>query len=263
VSGTGTDVGKTLVTAAIARLLVRRGVVPALMKPVQTGAVRGDGGRLVAPDLESVRDLASLPPPEEGEERLHAPYLFEPACSPHLAARLAGERIRPERVVEAARRLSARSPFLLVEGAGGALVPLGGGSTMADLAAALSLPVLLVGLGGLGTINHVLLSLEALRWRRIAVAGVVLNETAPVAGEERFLHDDNAAAVEEYGEVAVVARIPFLGSPPDLALLDGAVDASALPALVERIAAGEGATEEDGGAPSFPRPPSLPGASAP
>ena len=105
-AGTGTDVGKTVVMAGLARLLALRGVETALMKPVQTGAVRDGAGRLASPDLAFVRSSSFHPP--VGEEEEHAsPCLFEPACSPHLAARLAGEEIRIARIVESARRMAA------------------------------------------------------------------------------------------------------------------------------------------------------------
>jgi dethiobiotin synthetase len=128
-----------------------------------------------------------------------------------------------ETILENARLLAARHRPLVVEGAGGLMVPLNESETMLDLAAALGMPVILVGHSGLGTINHTLLSLEALRRRGLQVPGVILNDTRPVAESEEFIHDDNMHAVESFGKVRVLARIPWLGSPPDLDLLDRAL----------------------------------------
>jgi dethiobiotin synthetase len=149
-----------------------------------------------------------------------APFLFEPACSPHLASRLCGRPVDVDRILACARRLAARRYALVVEGAGGVLVPIDESRTMLDLMAALRLPVVLASPGGLGAINQALLSLEAIRGRGLRVAGVVLNETRPVPEGDRFLHDDNARAIAEFGRTTVLARIPFLGERPDWKAMD-------------------------------------------
>jgi dethiobiotin synthase len=224
VAGTGTDVGKTVTVACILRHLRQRGVDAMVMKPVQTGVTLDDAGRAVAPDIDFVLRAAGLRVEEETLGHL-APCLFEPACSPHLAARLAGRPVRIESILKSARWLAGRHQLLVVEGAGGLMVPFGEDGMMIDLAAALGMPVLLVGHSGLGTINHVLLSLEALRRRQLRVLGVILNDTHPVAEADLFIHDDNARAIESFGAVRVLARIPWLGSPPELARLDQALAA--------------------------------------
>jgi dethiobiotin synthase len=222
VTGTGTDVGKTRVVAGVMRWFLKRGVNAMVMKPVQTGAERDAEGRRVAPDVEFVSRASGLCLDEETRGRV-TPYLFDPACSPHLAARLAGCPIRIERVLECAQWLADRHDRLVVEGAGGLMVPLGEAGTMLDLAAALGLPTLLVGHSGLGTINHVLLSLDALRQRGVTPMGVILNDCQPVPESSRFIHDDNAAAIETFGSVRVLARIPYLGAEPDWDRLDAAL----------------------------------------
>jgi len=184
------------------------------MKPVQTGAARDGAGRLRAPDLEEALAAAGLAPPDAERDEL-APYRYEPACSPHLAARLAGQPIRIERIVEVATRLAARHRAVIVEGAGGVMAPLGQGRTMLDLAAALGTPALLVARAGLGTLNHVLLSLAALRGRGVPIAGVVLNEAQRPDDDSRYIRDDNARAIEEIGETRLLARVPFLPAGPE------------------------------------------------
>ncbi len=223
VTGTGTDVGKTLIVAGVMRWFLKRGVNAMVMKPVQTGAGRNADGRMVAPDVEFVFRTAGLRLEEETRGRV-APYLFEPACSPHLAARLADCPIRIEKIRECAQWLAERYDRLVIEGAGGLMVPLGDEGTMLDLAAALGLPTLLVGHSGLGTINHVLLSLDALRRRGLTPMGVILNDCQPVPESSRFIHDDNANAIETFGSVRVLARVPYLGLEPDLAMLDTALN---------------------------------------
>lgn len=224
VTGTGTDVGKTITVAGLMRRLLRHGVDAMMMKPVQTGAYLDATGHATAPDIDFVLQATGLTVDDKTMHHL-APYLYEPACSPHLAARLAGRPIRLEVILESARVLAERHRLLVVEGAGGLMVPLNESETMLDLAAVMSMPVLLVGHSGLGTINHVLLSLEALRSRNLKILGVILNDTRSVAEHDRFIYDDNLHAIQSFGNIRVLARIPWLGAPPDTDLLDRALGA--------------------------------------
>jgi dethiobiotin synthase len=219
VSGTGTGVGKTMITAGVLRYLLKQGAPAMVMKPVQTGCRRSPDGLLRAPDAEFVLRAAGVTADPETAAHI-APYCFEPACSPHLAARMAGQSITMVRILNSAEWLSRRYQPLVIEGAGGLAVPLNERELMLDLIAELALPVLLVGHSGLGTINHTLLSVEALRRRDIRVAGIVLNETQPVFPTERYIHDDNLRTIAEMGEIASVTRIPYLGQPSRMELLD-------------------------------------------
>jgi dethiobiotin synthase len=164
VSGTGTGVGKTVVTAAIAALAIARGDRVAVVKPAQTGAAAGD-----IPDIETVRRLTGL-------ADTHELATFPDPLSPEAAARVAG--VAPLDLRAAAdyvAKLAESRDLVLVEGAGGLLVrydPDGG--TIADLAAALDAPVAVVVAAGLGTLNHTALTLEALAARKLAAAGVVI-----------------------------------------------------------------------------------------
>ncbi|MCR6631347.1 MAG: dethiobiotin synthase [Magnetospirillum sp.] len=158
----------------------------AYWKPLQTG-LKDEAG-----DTPTVAALAALP-----AERVHPPAhaLAEP-LSPHAAAELEGVAIDPD-----ALALPDSDRPLVVEGAGGLLVPVTEGVFIIDLIARFGLPVVLVARSTLGTINHTLLSLEALRARGLAVAGVVLNGP-PNPG--------NRAAIERFGNVRVLAEIPML-----------------------------------------------------
>jgi dethiobiotin synthase len=210
VAGTGTDVGKTVITAGLLRWLRKTCAEPAsamVMKPVQTGC-EFDQDRLRAPDLDFVLRAADV---ELDEQTLShaAPYCFQPACSPHLAARMAGQRIEIEKILASAAWLAQRYRRLVVEGAGGLLVPINEKQMMLCIAWQMRMPVLLVGQSGLGTINHTLLSLEALRRCGCKVVGVVLNDTQPVDEAQDYIHDENVRAIEHYGELPV-RRIPHL-----------------------------------------------------
>ena len=221
VTGTDTGVGKTWIAAGLVRRLRAAGIDAVPVKPVQTGAIRDARGRLAAPDVDEALALAGLPLTPEERDAL-APYVFEPACSPHLAARLAGVRIELVRIAAAAARLAERHGALVVEGAGGVLVPLGRVATMLDLAAALALPAVVVARAGLGTLNHTLLTVEALRRGGVSVRGVVLNDAAPPDEGAGLVRDDNAATLEARG-IRVLARVPWC--PGDVTALDAALAA--------------------------------------
>jgi dethiobiotin synthetase len=206
ITGTDTGVGKTFVSAAFLKALRTRGVDAVPMKPVQTGCTRKRGGLWVADDLEFCLASAGLRS-GPAERQLMAPYAFRPACSPHLAAAEAGVRIAIPRIVAACRRLTRAHEMVLVEGAGGVLVPLDSRRTMLDLMRALGFPVILVARPGLGTLNHTFLSLRALQAAGLDVAGVVLNQATP--GRPGRIEADNRRMIEKLGRVPVLAVLPY------------------------------------------------------
>ena len=243
VTGTGTDVGKTVVSALLLAELRNRGVDAAPMKPAQTGCVKkvtdnpnGGGLPFSVPDLDYSLAMAAMEVNDETYRNM-APYTFEPACSPHLAAEMAGGEIDLSEIVAAARTLSNAYGFLLAEGAGGVLVPLNDRETMLDLMRALRLPALLVASAGLGTINHTLLSIRALRSGGVELAGVVLATATP--GEPGFIERDNPRAIERFGKVPVLGTLPYdpvLAEPaPRFGRLSSATHA-AIGKIVERLA---------------------------
>jgi dethiobiotin synthetase len=189
VTGTDTDVGKTVVSAWLLAHLDA-----CYWKPVQAGAEPET-------DSETVRRIANL-----AEDRiLPEAYLLREPIAPHEAARRSGIAIDMARLAP-----PITNRLLVVEGAGGLLVPLNDEACVIDLAAVLHLPVILVTRSTLGTINHTLLSLEALRRRGVPLAGVVVN------GPET---PHNRAAIEHYGQVRVIAEIPWLETVTREALL--------------------------------------------
>jgi dethiobiotin synthase len=213
VTGTDTGVGKTLIAAGILRGLRSRGIDAVPMKPVQTGGELR-GGRLIAPDLDFALRAAGLAP-DEDEERLMSPYVYEPACSPHLAGRLAKHYVQPSFVKGCLGTLLLSHQAVVVEGAGGIMVPLNENETMLDLMKLLALPVVLVARFGLGTINHTLLSVQALRAAGLTVVGVVFNQVEAPSAEDGFIADDNPAAIAHFGEVPILGRVGYLDISPD------------------------------------------------
>ena len=206
VTGTDTGIGKTVVTGALARALRARGVDAGVAKPVQSGNRADDP----AGDAMTLLRLSGL----DGDPREVCPFSFEPALAPLVAARLQGATLDQEAVVEAVERLAARHELMLVEGAGGLLVPLGEDWTIADLALRLGLPLLVVARAGLGTVNHTLLTVNEARRRGLDVAGVVLNggrdADDPSVG-------DNAELIEAFGDVVVLASTPWSDDPEEIA----------------------------------------------
>lgn len=165
VTGTGTEVGKTYVAAAIARTLVEEGKRVGVFKPAVTGL--GEEGES---DHELLRRAAGS---AQSADEI-APYRYEPPMSPHLAAELAGERIERHRLLAVARAAADGADALVAEGVGGLLVPFSTDYLVRDLAVDLGLPLVVAAPPGLGTINHTLLTVEAARAAGLEIAAVVL-----------------------------------------------------------------------------------------
>ena len=210
VTGTGTEVGKTVVAAVAARWRASRGEAVSVFKPAVTGL--DEAGE---PDHEVLRRAAGS---TQSDDEI-APYRFGPPVSPHLAAEMAGTAIEPPRLVAAARAAADSAGFVVCEGVGGLLVPLTPGYLVRDLARELELPVLVAASPELGTINHTLLTVEAARAVGLEIAAVVLT---PWPGDPGSLHRSNRETIERLGAVAV-ATLPALdlsdpGSWPPLEL---------------------------------------------
>jgi len=179
VTGTDTDIGKTLVSAVL-----MAGTHGQYWKPVQSGLEE-------ITDTQWIKAVTGLP----GHHFMPETYRLRKPLSPHASAAMDGVRID---LAEFSLPDVPASGHLIVEGAGGLMVPLNERHFMLDLMVQLGLPVLLVASSGLGTINHVLLSLDKLRTNNIEVAGVVLNGP---------LNESNRKAIEHYGRIPVVAQI--------------------------------------------------------
>jgi dethiobiotin synthetase len=172
VTGTDTGVGKTLVTAALAMAFKKRGLDVGVMKPIETGVSQSRLGQSDAARLQAVVD---------SEETLGAicPYQFGLPVAPLAAAQAERRVIDPGVIRQVYRLLSHRYEYTVVEGVGGVHVPVTPQANVMDVVARLKLPVVVVGRSGLGGINHALLTIEALRRKRISIVALVLNRTQP------------------------------------------------------------------------------------
>lgn len=214
ITGTDTGVGKTVVGCALAEMLRRAGIDVGVMKPIETGV--GPQGPLDAISLlESA--IAGDPLEEVCPER------FELPAAPSVAAAWEGRSVDLERIRAAYAKLASRHDRLLVEGAGGLLVPIARGYSMADLARELGLPLLVVTRAALGTVNHTLLTLEVAAHRGLALAGVVISHgprTTSSADEK------NLDALREALGDRLVGEIPTLA--PSASVPRGAIRLSAI-----------------------------------
>jgi len=200
VTGTGTEIGKTMVAAVLARTLAEDGHSVAVFKPALTGmdefpeydehaaiaaASDGEGTIENLPDHAILRAAARS---SQTDDEI-APYRFDPPMSPHLAAGLAGVEIDPDRVMAAARAAADGVDAIVCEGAGGLLVPLSPSWTMRSCAVELGYPLVIVSPPGLGSINHTLLTVEAARSVGLKIAAVVLNpwpeDPTPIEADNR------------------------------------------------------------------------------
>ena len=214
VTGTGTEVGKTVVASAIASTARASGARVAVFKP----AVSGLDDHPLAPEVWE--SAAGLPDhallrlaagSTQGDEQI-APYRYGPPVSPHLAAELADERIDPDRLRGAALAATEDADLLVCEGVGGFLVPLTTDYLVRDLAKDLALPVVVVASPGLGTINHTLLTIGAVREAGLEVAAVVLT---PWPSAPSSMERSNLETIESLGSVTV-ETLPRLDlSDPD------------------------------------------------
>jgi len=226
ITGTDTDVGKTLVTAALAACLMRRGLSVGVMKPIETGcrtsgASGSDAARLYA--------AAGITEPVEAI----SPYRFADPLAPLDAARRAGRTIDLRRIARAYRALASRYALLLVEGAGGVMVPITPKADTRDVIVQLGLPAVVVVRAALGSVNHTLLTLDALRHRKIPVLGVFLNRSGSPAGP-----DDALQETSTIGLLKARCNVPVIGPLPHRTGLagsweEGLVEMAESPAIRE------------------------------
>jgi dethiobiotin synthetase len=203
ITGTDTGVGKTLVTAALALHLKKRGLAVGVMKPIETGVLSAKAAQSDAARLRSII---------ESEETLGAicPYSFELPVAPLAAAQAEGQTINPDTIKKVYRLLSGRYDCMVVEGIGGVHVPVTHSSDVTDLIKQLRLSVVVVGRSGLGGINHALLTIEALRRKRITIVALVLNRTHSVrSGLSRIQERTTLEIVRKQAGVPVLGPLPY------------------------------------------------------
>jgi len=205
ITGTDTGVGKTFVACRLIRALESGGLDTAVFKPVETGCRADDGGELTPQDAVQLAHASRHRPAID----IVCRYRFADAVSPARAAQLAGVDLRVGDLAAACQSEPRR--FAVVEGAGGLLSPIAGDGVNADLAAALNHAVVVVAADRLGCINHVLLTLEALAARNLAVVAVALNrpDAAPAPG--KALDNARELAAHTQTEIIKTGRDPDRG----------------------------------------------------
>ncbi|MBU3825386.1 MAG: dethiobiotin synthase [Candidatus Oceanisphaera merdipullorum] len=204
VTGTDTEVGKTLVTQALMNATLESGRKVLGYKPVASGCVLLEG-ELKNSDALTLQANSSIPLPYT----MHNPYAFAPAIAPHIAAAQANESISLSRLSEGLARLKATAvDCIFVEGAGGWRLPINERQYLSDWAKVEHLPVILVVGARLGCINHALLTLEAIRHDGLVVAGWVLNHIDPQMSE----FEANVAALKLRINAPLLGEIPWLGA---------------------------------------------------
>lgn len=200
ITGTDTGVGKTTVACAMLHAFAAAGKTAVGMKPIAAGLENGRSA-----DVEALLRAGTVRAPRD----LVNPYAFEPAIAPHIAAEIAGIKIDIDVIAGAFGKLSHLAQVVVVEGAGGFLVPVGGRDTMGDIAQKLGLPVVLVVGMRLGCLNHALLTQGAIDARGLRCAGWVANCISP---DMPFM-DSNVRALEERLGSPLLGVIPFRKNP--------------------------------------------------
>ncbi|PAQ15669.1 dethiobiotin synthase [Bacillaceae bacterium SAOS 7] len=200
-TGTDTDAGKTIATLLLTHAFLQHGVDVYPYKPVQSGAEEREG-KLIAPDAEIYQLLSEL------KDQELSTYLYKMASSPHLAAEQEGTVLPIEKLITNIKEKAVDQEMLLVEGAGGLYVPLNRqGYCIIDLIEELKFPVVIVARASLGTINHTMLTVEALKNRGLHVTGIILSSTVP---EDEMIEQDNRQMIEQLTGVPIIGTIPFI-----------------------------------------------------
>ena len=219
VTGTDTEIGKTMISAAILHQLVAKGLRACGMKPVAAGAELRDG-ELHNDDADLLRGAGNVHLPVN----LTTPFMLRTPAAPHIAAAIDGVTIAPVPIIAAYAEIAAASDAVVVEGVGGFRVPLTDDFDTADLAAQLNLPVVLVVGMRLGCISHALLTVEAIIARNLVLAGWVANHIDP----DMQFADENVDALAARIPAPLLGRVPYMDAP-DHAQAASYIDLAALP----------------------------------
>ena len=223
VTGTDTGVGKTAIITRLVRLWRARGIALAALKPIASGGLMRDG-ELVSDDTLALQAALGGEPPA----RLITPLVYEAPLAPNLAARAVNHLLFLDEIVRGAQACIQEWPtpvtHVLIEGVGGFSCPIAEDATFADLAIVLDFPVLVVARAGLGTLNHTMLTVEAIQRRGLRVAGIVLNAPSPEIESDRSRHGNPAELARRLGGVGPIVSVCYneqaLDPDPGLSSLD-------------------------------------------
>ena len=200
ITATGTDVGKTYISGLLVKQIRENGIDCGYYKPVLSGALV-ENDKVIAGDAEHVTKTAGL----GGNSLDRVSYLFKPAVSPHLAAEIEGRPIAIGKITEDFALAANKNEFTVVEGAGGIICPLNLEENLFiyDIPKALSLNILVVADGGLGTINNTFLTVDFIKRLGLNIKGIILNNFEP----DNFMHKDNRKVIEQLCGVKVIGTV--------------------------------------------------------
>ncbi|WP_288842902.1 dethiobiotin synthase [uncultured Deefgea sp.] len=214
VTGTDTDVGKTVASAQLIRGFVNAGFKTVGMKPAASGCIRS-GDILINTDVEMHRAASNIQAPAA----LCSPYLFEPAISPHIAAQEAGVVIDLQHLKNCAQQLTNIADRVIIEGAGGWFAPLSAKETIADLAGLLNAPVIMVVGMRLGCLNHAMLTANAIMQQGLSLAGWIANPVDPQFAR----YDDNLAYLKQHLAAPLLAELSYCPEALNTAISPAAI----------------------------------------
>lgn len=204
VAGTDTGVGKSIVTGCLAKFLLEKGHSVITQKWIQTGLA----GSSFVSDLDLHLKIMRRDKKDIREYLPYAtPYVFKAACSPHLACRLENKTINPGKIISSFKILAGKFDFVIVEGIGGVFVPFNNKHLVIDIAQELKLEVLIVAENKLGAINHTLLTIEALKNRKMKILGVIFNNAK---GEDKKILADNPRIIQELSGENILGILPWM-----------------------------------------------------
>jgi dethiobiotin synthetase len=206
ITGTDTEVGKTFVSEGLIKAIREQGLSVCPMKPVETGC-RLRRGRLIPDD--TVRLIRASGVDEEID--LINPYRFNQPLAPSVAAEMKGKKINRKRIFSAYDRLSEKYDITIVEGAGGVMAPVFKKYLFLDLINDLKLPLVIVSRPGLGTINHTLLTIEAVKNKGLNILGVIINYSVNI--KKGLTEKTNPEVIEKLGRSPVLGIVPYLKNP--------------------------------------------------
>lgn len=203
VTGTDTEVGKTLVSGALILKLRELGRNAFGFKPVVAGTYQGQNGEYINEDIETLRVASNLP-----QTQSICPFVLDTPAAPHIVAKANGIELNVNKLLESFTGIQNENDFVVVEGAGGLIVPLNDHESLADFAQKIDLPIIVVVGMKLGCLNHALLTIEAIKTRKMKIAGWVANALA----QEMSLLNENIQSLQDRIDA------PFLGMIPTLPL---------------------------------------------
>ena len=203
ITGTNTNVGKTVVTACLANLLKNQGENVGVMKPIETG-VDPECSSSANSDAKFLIEVTGV---QDALEDV-CPYRLKTPASPYQAAKIEGKELYLEKILERFRALQSKHSMMLVEGIGGLLVPIAQRYNVTDLALQMDLPLIIVSRIQIGTLNHTLLTINAARQHGLKVAGVILN---PVhEGELDTIEEEQGSLIEEFSDTLILGTCPYI-----------------------------------------------------